>query len=164
MLAIEVVLPDGRVTVLGGLDPEPAGYDLRGAFVGSEGTLGIATQIAVRLTPIPPVVRTLLLDFTSVDDGRGDRRARSSPPGVVPAAIEMMDGAHDRGGRGVRRTPASPLDAAAVLLVEVDGLAGRRRRRGRASSTHDRPRQRGAVRCGSPRPRRERALWWKGRK
>ena len=53
--------------MLGGLDPEPAGYDLRGAFVGSEGTLGIATRIAVRLTPNPPAVRTMLLDFV---DGR----------------------------------------------------------------------------------------------
>src|SRR5262245_51080897 len=60
VLAVEVVLPDGSVTVLGGLEPEPAGYDLRGAFVGGEGTLGVATKIAVRLTPIPPVVRTLL--------------------------------------------------------------------------------------------------------
>src|ERR687898_814442 len=61
ILALEVVLPDGSVTLLGGLDPEPAGLDLRGAFVGSEGTLGIATRIAVRLTPDPPTVATLLL-------------------------------------------------------------------------------------------------------
>src|SRR5687767_4379366 len=66
VLAVEVVLPDGEVAVLGGLDPEPAGYDLRGAFVGSEGTLGIATRIAVRLTPLPPAVATLLLDFGAV--------------------------------------------------------------------------------------------------
>ena len=54
VLAIEVVLPDASVAVLGSLEAEPAGYDLRGAFVGSEGTLGIATRIAVRLTPNPP--------------------------------------------------------------------------------------------------------------
>src|SRR3954470_4716168 len=56
VLAIEVVLPDGEIAVLGGIDPEPDGYDLRGAFVGSEGTLGIATRVAVRLTPDPPAV------------------------------------------------------------------------------------------------------------
>ena len=63
VLAIEVILPSGEITLLGGLDPEPPGYDLRGLFVGSEGTLGIATRIAVRLTPNPPAVKTLLLDF-----------------------------------------------------------------------------------------------------
>src|SRR3954466_15527302 len=66
VLAIEVVLPDGSVVMLGGLEPEPAGYDLRGVFVGSEGTLGIATKVAVRLTPDPPAVRTILVDFLSV--------------------------------------------------------------------------------------------------
>ena len=68
VLAIEVVLADGSIALLGGLDAEPAGYDLRGAFVGSEGTMGIATRIAVRLTPTPPAVRTLLLDFLAVED------------------------------------------------------------------------------------------------
>src|SRR5438445_11481551 len=68
VLAIEVVLADGSVAMLGGLDPDPPGYDLRGTFVGSEGTMGIATRIAVRLTPNPPAIRTLLLDFTSVED------------------------------------------------------------------------------------------------
>ena len=91
VLAMEVVLPDGSVTVLGGLDPEPPGLDLRGAFVGSEGTLGIATRIAVRLTPNPPAVATLLLDFPTVDAARRDgqrhhrrrhpaRRARDDGP------------------------------------------------------------------------------------
>src|SRR5438445_5955991 len=69
VLAVEVVLPDGSLAMLGGLDPEPTGYDLRGAFVGSEGTMGIATRIAVRLMPLPPAVRTLLLDFETVRDG-----------------------------------------------------------------------------------------------
>src|SRR5689334_2102945 len=68
VLAVEVVLPDGSTTMLGGLEPDAPGYDLRGCFVGSEGTMGIATRIAVRLTPNPPDVATLLLDFTSVDD------------------------------------------------------------------------------------------------
>ena len=94
VLAIEVVLPDGRVTVLGGLEPEPPGYDLRGTFVGGEGTLGVATKIAVRLTPIPPVVRTLLLDFTTVDAG-AETVYVIIAGGLVPAAIELW-------------TPASP--------------------------------------------------------
>ena len=66
VLAVEVALPDGRLAVLGGEDPEPVGYDLRGAFVGSEGMCGIATTVCVRLTPNPPDVRTMLLDFDDV--------------------------------------------------------------------------------------------------
>ncbi|HEX7097588.1 MAG TPA: FAD-binding oxidoreductase, partial [Acidimicrobiales bacterium] len=66
VLALDVVLADGSLVRLGSLDPEPAGLDLRGAVVGSEGTLGIVTAVAVRLTENPPAVRTLLLDFTSV--------------------------------------------------------------------------------------------------
>ena len=76
VLALEVVLPDGEVAVLGGEDPEPPGYDLRGVFVGSEGMLGVATKVCVRLTPDPPAICTMLMDF---DVGRGrrvDRRAR----------------------------------------------------------------------------------------
>src|SRR5437588_6896639 len=67
VLAIEVVLPDGSVAMLGDVSGESAGYDLRGAFVGSEGTMGIATRIAVRLTPVPPAVRTLLCDFETIE-------------------------------------------------------------------------------------------------
>src|SRR5881296_1870627 len=68
VLAVDVVLADGDAVRLGGLAPDEPGYDLRGCFVGSEGTMGIATRVAVRLTPNPPTVATMLLDFTAVDD------------------------------------------------------------------------------------------------
>ena len=84
--------PTARSRVLGGLDPEPIGFDLRGAFVGSEGTMGIATKIAVRLTPNPPTVRTMLIDFESVADAAATVSGIIAA-GVVPAAIEMMDAA-----------------------------------------------------------------------
>src|SRR5438445_13065841 len=58
VLAMEVVLPDGSLAMLGGLDAEPAGYDLRGAFIGREGTMGIATRVASRLPAMPPRGRT----------------------------------------------------------------------------------------------------------
>src|SRR5258707_494537 len=90
IVALEVVLPDGEIAVLGGLDPEPLGLDLRGAFVGSEGTMGIATKIAVRLTPNPPTIRTMLIDFESVAEA-GATVSGIIAAGVVPAAIEMMD-------------------------------------------------------------------------
>jgi glycolate oxidase len=120
VLAAEVVLPDGSVTVLGGLDPEPPGLDLRGAFVGGEGMLGIATRIAVRLTRNPPAVRTMLLDFSSVDDGAATVSSIIAA-GIVPAAIEMMDALIVRAVEDFAHA-GLPTDAAAILIVEVDGL------------------------------------------
>ncbi len=90
VLAVDVVLADGATVRLGGLEPDRPGYDLRGCFVGSEGTMGIATQVAVRLTPNPPVVRTLLADFGSIDDAAATVSGIIAA-GVVPAALEMMD-------------------------------------------------------------------------
>jgi glycolate oxidase len=120
VLALEVVLPDGSVTLLGGLDPEPAGLDLRGVFVGSEGTLGIATRIAVRLTPDPPAVATLLLDFDSVDDA-AETVSGIIAGGLLPAALEMMDRRITQAAEEFVHA-GFPTDAAAVLLVELDGL------------------------------------------
>jgi glycolate dehydrogenase FAD-linked subunit len=120
VLAIEVVLADGSLAMLGGLEPEPAGYDLRGVFVGSEGTLGIATKIAVRLTPDPPALRTLLVDFVSMDDAAACVSAIIAA-GLVPAALEMMAGDMIDAVEAFVHA-GYPTDAAAVLLVEVDGL------------------------------------------
>ena len=108
--------------MLGGLEPDPPGLDLRGCFVGSEGTMGIATRIAVRLTPNPPVVRTLLLDFTSIEDAAATVSGIIAA-GIVPAALEMMDAEITRAVEDYVDA-GLPADAAAVLLVEVDGLAG----------------------------------------
>ncbi len=120
ILAVEVVLPDGRMVVLGSESGDSVGYDLRGAFVGSEGTLGIATRIAVRLTPDPPEVRTLLLDFLSVAEA-AETVSAIIAAGIVPAALEMMD---QRVVAAVEPfvNAGYPLDAAAVLIVELDGL------------------------------------------
>ncbi len=121
ILACEVVLPDGRITQLGGLDPEPSGYDLRGAFVGSEGTLGIATAVAVRLLPIPAAVQTLLADFPTI---RAACEAVTAIIGaqILPAALEMMDANCVRAIEDWAKA-GLPRDAGAVLLVEVDGPA-----------------------------------------
>jgi glycolate oxidase len=160
VLALEVVLPDGAVTLLGGLDPEPAGLDLRGAFVGSEGTLGIATRIAVRLTPDPPTVATLLLDFESVDDA-AETVSGIIAGGLLPAALEMMDRRITQAAEEFVHA-GYPTDAAAVLLVELDGLpagveAGVEQVRavGRAHGAR-------TVRVAADDA--ERALLWKGRK
>ena len=120
VLAVEVVLPDGSLTMLGSLDADTPGYDLRGAFVGSEGTMGIATRIAVRLTPNPPAIRTLLADFTSVESAAAAVSGIIAA-GIVPAALEMMDAAITRAVEDYVNA-GFPRDAAAILLVEVDGL------------------------------------------
>jgi FAD/FMN-containing dehydrogenase len=122
VIALDVVLADGSVTRLGGLEPDPPGYDLRGAFVGSEGTMGIATRIAVRLLPTPPAVATLLLDFDSIRAAAGAVSGLIAA-GVVPAALEMMDARITRAVEDFVHA-GFPRDAAAVLLTEVDGLPG----------------------------------------
>jgi glycolate oxidase len=120
VIAIEVVLPDGSVVELGGEEPEPAGLDLRGAFVGSEGMCGIATKICVKLTQDPRSVRTLLMDYGSVDDGAATVSGIIAA-GMVPAAIEMMDQLCLEAVEGYIHA-GLPVDAAAALLVEVVGL------------------------------------------
>ena len=120
VLAIEVVLPDGTATMLGGEDPEPPGYDLRGAFVGSEGMLGIATSVCVKLTQNPPAVRTMLMDFDTVDDGAATVSGIIAA-GMVPAAVEMMDQLCLQAVEAYIHADL-PVDAAAALLVEVVGL------------------------------------------
>jgi glycolate oxidase subunit GlcD len=120
--ALEVVLPDASVVEFGSIEGEACGYDLRGVFVGGEGTLGVATQIAVRLTEDPPEVATLLLDFSKITDA-AETVSEIIANGVLPAALELMD----------RNVVAAvepfakagyPLDAEAVLIAEVDGLSG----------------------------------------
>ncbi|MCU1460655.1 MAG: putative oxidase [Acidimicrobiales bacterium] len=160
VLAIEVVLADGSVALLGGLDAEPAGYDLRGAFVGSEGTMGIATRIAVRLTPVPPAVRTLLLDFGTVADGAATVTAIIAA-GIVPAALEMMDAAITRAVEEFVHA-GFPADAACVLLVELDGLPAGVEADAEAVAAVGRAHGARTVRVAADET--ERALLWKGRK
>jgi len=118
--AIEVVLPSGEVAMLGGIEAEPAGLDLRGAFIGSEGTLGIATRVAVTITPNAPAVKTLLLSFKTVRDA-ANTVSQIIAAGIVPAALEVMD---QRITQAVEAyvNAGYPVDAGAVLLAEVDGL------------------------------------------
>ncbi|HEX8558980.1 MAG TPA: FAD-linked oxidase C-terminal domain-containing protein, partial [Pyrinomonadaceae bacterium] len=121
VLGARVVLADGRVVSLGGAGAEAPGYDLLGVFVGSEGTFGVVTEATVRLTPVAPSVRTLLADFADIDDAS---RAVSAviAAGVVPAGLEMVDGATIRAVEASVFAAGMPLDAEAALLVELDGL------------------------------------------
>src|SRR5919198_5775989 len=116
---LEVVLPDGSVVELGGKELDIPGYDLHGVFVGSEGTLGVATKVVVRVIPAPETVRTLVAFFDSPGHA-GHAVSAVVSAGVVPGAIEMMDnlsiGASEQMGHA-----GWPLDAGAALLVELDG-------------------------------------------
>jgi glycolate oxidase subunit GlcD len=118
VVGARVVLADGTVVDLGGGRP---GYDLLGVFVGSEGTFGIATEATVKLLPVPPAVRTLLADFTDVDDASRAVSAIISA-GMLPAALEMMDNAIIRAVEASIFAAGLPVDAQAVLLLELDGI------------------------------------------
>ncbi|RBM19165.1 FAD-binding oxidoreductase [Prauserella sp. PE36] len=121
VLSMTVVLPDGEVVTLGGDTGDQLGPDLRGVFIGSEGTLGIVCEITVRLLRVPETVRTLLADFPSVR-AAGEVVSDIVAAGIVPAAVEMMDNlaiqaAEKAVGAGYT------LDTPAALVVELDGPA-----------------------------------------
>lgn len=120
VLALEVVLPDGGMVRLGTAAGEPWGPDLAGLFTGSEGMFGIATEITVRLVPTPDSVHTLLAAFASLR-AAGTAVSRIIAAGIVPAALEMMDHATIALVEASVYAAGYPLDAAAVLLVELDG-------------------------------------------
>jgi glycolate oxidase subunit GlcD len=118
--ALEVLLPDGSPVRLGSPHGEPWGPDLAGLFVGSEGMFGVAVEITVRLEPIPRDVRTIFADFLGL---RAASEAVSAiiAAGIVPAALEMMDQSCVRAVEASIYATGARTDAAAVLLVELDG-------------------------------------------
>lgn len=160
VLAVDVVLPDGRVERFGSEAPETAGYDLRGVVVGSEGTLGIVAAACVRLTPLPPDVRTMLLDFTTVEDCAATVSAIIAS-GVVPAAVEMMDQGIVIAAENFAHA-GYPTDAAAILIVEVDGLPAAVEAQTRAVEAAARANRVREIRVAADDA--ERALLWRGRK
>lgn len=121
VLGLKLVLPDGSIVEVGGTVPEMPGYDLTGLFVGSEGTLGIATEITLRLVKTPEAIRVLLADFTSVE-AAGATVSDVIRAGIIPGGMEMMDNMSINAVEDVVATNCYPRDAAAILLVEVDGL------------------------------------------
>jgi glycolate oxidase subunit GlcD len=117
-----VVLPDGEVIALDRGDE--GGYDLLGAFVGSEGCFGVAAELTVRLTPDPEAIITLLADFPTVRSA-ADATSAIIAAGILPAALELMDRATIHAVESSIYAAGYPVDAAAVLLIELDGaIAG----------------------------------------
>ncbi|PSB26966.1 glycolate oxidase subunit GlcD [Stenomitos frigidus] len=121
VLGLKLVLPDGSIVDVGGTVPEMPGYDLTGLFVGSEGTLGIATEITLKILKTPESVRVLLADFTSVE-AAGATVSDIISAGIIPGGMEMMDNFSINAVEDVVCTNCYPRDAEAILLVEVDGL------------------------------------------
>jgi len=120
ILALELLLADGSLVDVGSPAGEPWGPDLVGLFVGSEGNFGIATKITVRLMPLPGAIRTLLADFHSIR-AAGEAVSAIIASGIVPAALEMMDQSCVCAVEDSVYAAGYPRDAAAILLVEVDG-------------------------------------------
>ena len=121
VVGAELVTADGEVVQLGGLAPDAPGYDLLGAVVGSEGTLGIVTAVTVRLVRLPEEVRTLLVGFETTDQA-GAATSAIIAAGIVPAAIEMMDALAIEAAEAAVRCDY-PAGAGAVLVIELDGAA-----------------------------------------
>ena len=119
VLGVEIVLVNGEIIRVGGKAPEQAGYDLLGVINGSEGLLGVITEVTVRILPRPPTARALLIAFPSVE-AAGDTVAAVIAAGIIPAGMEMMDrpaanAAEDYAHAGY------PRNAEALLIVELDG-------------------------------------------
>ncbi len=121
VLGLKLVLPDGSIVDVGGQIPEMPGYDLTGVFVGSEGTLGIATEITLRILKTPESICVLLADFNTVEEAGGAVSDIISA-GIIPGGMEMMDNLSINAVEDVVATGCYPRDAGAILLVEVDGL------------------------------------------
>ena len=160
VMGAEFVTPQGEIVELGGLAPDAPGYDLLGAVVGSEGTLGVATAVTVRLVRLPEDVRTLLAGFRSTDDA-GAATSAIIGAGIVPAAIEMMDALAIEAAEAATHCDY-PAGAGAVLIVELDGA--------RVEVEHELAeverlcREKGAFEMRLATDPAERALIWKGRK
>jgi glycolate oxidase len=156
----ELVAPDGEVVKLGGKAVEPTGYDLLGAVVGSEGTLGVATSVTVKLMRLPEAVRTLLAAFPSPDEA-GAATSAIIGAGVIPAAIEMMDALAIEAAEAAVQC-GYPQGAGAVLVIELDGPSAEVERQ--FEQVESLCRENDAFEIRIAQDDAQRALFWKGRK
>lgn len=120
VLGLKIVLPDGSIIDTGGI-PEMPGYDLTGLFVGSEGTLGIATEITLKILKTPEKICVVLADFTSIENA-GSTVTDIIQAGIIPAGLEIMDHLAINIVEEVMKIGCYPRDAEAILLIELDGM------------------------------------------
>jgi glycolate oxidase len=160
VLGVEMVLPDGEVIRLGGKTLEPGGLDLLGVVIGSEGLLGVVTEVTVRILPRPPVARAALLGFPTLE-GASQCVADVIAAGIIPAGMELMDRAATHAAEAFVKV-GYPLDVEALLIVELDGP--------QAEVDHlleavaDIARANGATTSQTSASEEERLRFWAGRK
>ncbi|MGL4541856.1 MAG: FAD-linked oxidase C-terminal domain-containing protein [Polymorphobacter sp.] len=160
ILGVELVLPDGEIVRLGGKAMGDSGYDLRGVVIGSEGLLGIVTQVTVRILPAPQTARALLIGFAEIVDAARCVAAVIAA-GIIPAGMELMDRAAVGAAEDFVHA-GYPRDVAGLLIVELDGvpaecdfLCGEVERLARAN---------GATSVATSQNESERLRFWAGRK
>ena len=160
VIGIEMVTMDGDIVRLGGKHFDPNGYDLLGVMVGSEGLLGVVTEVTVRILPKPPGARALLLGFPTTE-GAGDTVAAIIGAGIIPGGMEMMDRLAVQAAEAFVHA-GYPLDAEALLIVELDGCEAEVDHL--VSAVEDIAARHGAATCRASRSEEERLLFWAGRK
>ena len=161
VMGLKIVTASGIVCDIGGSVPEMPGYDLTGVFVGSEGTLGIATEITLRILKTPEVICVVLADFLTMEEA-GSAVTEIISSGVIPAGMEMMDNFSINAVENVVKTGCYPRDAGAILLVELDGLQVEVD--GNKELVAEICRKNGARSITSARDAETRQKLWKGRK
>ncbi|MFY9351104.1 MAG: FAD-linked oxidase C-terminal domain-containing protein [Sphingobium sp.] len=160
VMGVEIVLMDGEIVRLGGRCLDAAGLDLLGVFVGSEGLLGVVTEVTVRILPKPETARALLIGFADVESA-GRCVADVIAAGIIPAGMEMMDRPAIHAAEAFVQV-GYPLDVEALLIVELDGPAAECVHLiGEVAEIADRN---GAVMSRTSRDEAERLAFWAGRK
>jgi len=160
VIGIEMVTIDGEIVRLGGKHFDMPGYDLLGVLVGSEGMLGVVTEVTVRILPKPPYARALLIGFSSVE-GAGDCVAAVIGAGIIPGGMEMMDRLATEAAEAFVHA-GYPLDAEALLIVELDGVEAEVDHL--VAEVESIAQKHGATSCRSSQSEEERLLFWAGRK
>jgi glycolate oxidase len=160
VIGIEFVTIEGDVIRVGGKHYDAAGYDLLGVMVGSEGLLGVVTEVTVRILPKPPGARALLIGFPSVERA-GDCVADIIGHGIIPGGMEMMDRPATQAAEAFVHA-GYPLDAEALLIVELDGCEAEVNHL--IDAVEGIATQHGANSIRTSHSEEERLLFWAGRK
>jgi glycolate oxidase len=160
VIGIEFVTIDGEIIRLGGKHYDAAGYDLLGVMVGSEGLLGVVTEVTVRILPKPPGARALLIGFASIESA-AECVADIIGQGIIPGGMEMMDKPATQAAEAFVHA-GYPLDAEALLIVELDGCEAEVHHL--VEQVEGLAEKHGANSIRTSHSEEERLLFWAGRK